>query len=211
MVMNNTIHVIIESDNVIKNKLKPMMESFGFNFKFYNDEDLFTSNYTYPDEEGAKECVLIFLNSESNHIGRLSNINTYFGIIPFIVFSEKPSLELCRESFKSGAFDFFSFPFKDSDIAHSVSNAMEQFMSEYEELKKFTELTDKFDRLSNREKEIMDMILEGNTSKETAEKLALSPRTVEVHRSNIYTKLGIKSLPQLIQEYEYINTYSRYS
>lgn len=208
--MNNTIHVIIESDNVIKNKLKLMMESFGFNFKFYHDEDLFTGNHTYPDDEGVKECVLIFLNSENNHIGRLSNINTSLGIIPFIVFSEKPSVELCRESFKSGAFDFFSFPFKDSDIAHSISNAMDQFMSEYEELKKFTELTDKFDRLSNREKEIMDMILEGNTSKETAEKLALSPRTVEVHRSNIYTKLGIKSLPQLIQEYEYINSYPRY-
>lgn len=86
---------------------------------------------------------------------------------------------------------------------------MELFANEHSELKKYNKLADKFDRLSNREKEIMDMILEGNTSKETAEKLALSPRTVEVHRSNIYTKLGIKSLPQLIQEYEYINTYSR--
>lgn len=75
---------------------------------------------------------------------------------------------------------------------------------------KYTHLSDKFNRLSVREREIMDMILEGNTSKETAEKLSLSPRTVEVHRSNIYTKLGIKSLPQLIQEYEYINTYPRY-
>ncbi len=75
---------------------------------------------------------------------------------------------------------------------------------------KNTHLSDKFNRLSVREREIMDMILEGNTSKETAEKLSLSPRTVEVHRSNIYTKLGIKSLPQLIQEYEYINTYPRY-
>ncbi|MEX6016845.1 response regulator transcription factor [Providencia vermicola] len=85
---------------------------------------------------------------------------------------------------------------------------MEHFVSEHAELNKYNKLTDKFNRLSNRE-EIMDIILEGNTSKETAEKLALSPRTVEVHRSNIYTKLGIKSLPQLIQEYEYINTYSR--
>lgn len=207
--MNNTIHIIIESDNVIKNKLKLMMDSFGFNFKFYNDEDVFTSNYTYPNEEGAKECVLIFLNSETNHFDRLNNINGSFGILPFIVLSEKSSVELCRESFKSGAFDFFSFPFKDSDVAYAISNATDHFINVYEEYKKYTHLTDKFDRLSNREKEVMDMILKGNTSKETAEILELSPRTVEVHRSNIYTKLGIKSLPQLIQEYEYINTYSR--
>lgn len=52
------------------------------------------------------------------------------------------------------------------------------------------------------------MIFDGNTSKEAAEKLSLSPRTIEVHRSNIYTKLKIKSLPQLVNEYNYIMTYA---
>ncbi|QCJ69238.1 helix-turn-helix transcriptional regulator [Providencia heimbachae] len=207
--MNNTIHVIIESDNVIKNKLKLTMESFGFIFKFYNNEEAFISNYTYPLEEGAKECILLFLNKDESHINKLSNINNSFGIVPFIVLSEEPSLNLCRESFKSGAYDFFSFPFTDSEVMNAISGATEQFFNMHESYKKYTYLSDKFDRLSTREREIMDMILEGNTSKETAEKLSLSPRTVEVHRSNIYTKLGIKSLPQLIQEYEFINTYPK--
>ena len=52
------------------------------------------------------------------------------------------------------------------------------------------------------------MILEGNTSKEAAQKLSLSPRTVEVHRSNMYTKLRIKSLLQLVQEYDFYKNYS---
>ncbi len=207
--MNNTIHIIIESDNVIKNKLKLTMESFGFVFKFYNNEEVFISNYTYPLEEGAKECILLFLNKGENHINKLSNINNSFGIVPFIVLSEEPSLNLCRESFKSGSYDFFSFPFTDSEVMNAISGATEQFFNKHESHKKYTHLSDKFDRLSPREREIMDMILEGNTSKETAEKLSLSPRTVEVHRSNIYTKLGIKSLPQLIQEYEFINTYPK--
>jgi len=209
MVMNNTIHVIIDSDNVFKNKLKLMMESFGFVFKFYNNEDTFISNYTYPLESNVKECILLFLNNNENRISRLTNINNSFGIVPFIVLAEDPSVSLCRESFKSGAYDFFPFPFKDIEILNAISSATEQFLDLHENHKKYTYLFDKFERLSVREREIMDMILEGNTSKETAEKLSLSPRTVEVHRSNIYTKLGIKSLPQLIQEYEYINTYSK--
>ena len=181
--MNNTIHVIIDSDNVFKNKLKLMMESFGFIFKFYNNEETFMSNYTYPFESNVKECILLFLNNDENRINRLNNISSNFGIVPFIVLAEEPSINLCRESFKSGAFDFFPCPFKDIEILNAISNATELFVS---------------------------MILEGNTSKETAEKLSLSPRTVEVHRSNIYTKLGIKSLPQLIQEYDYINTYPKH-
>ncbi|EMN0830781.1 helix-turn-helix transcriptional regulator [Providencia rettgeri] len=208
--MNNTIHVFIDSDNVFKNKLKLMMESFGFIFKFYNNEETFMSNYTYPFESNVKECILLFLNNDENRINRLNNISSNFGIVPFIVLTEEPSINLCRESFKSGAFDFFPFPFKDIEILNAISNATELFVSMHEEHKKYTYLSDKFARLSTREREIMDMILEGNTSKETAEKLSLSPRTVEVHRSNIYTKLGIKSLPQLIQEYDYINTYPKH-
>ncbi|EJD6602468.1 helix-turn-helix transcriptional regulator, partial [Providencia rettgeri] len=192
------------------NKLKLMMESFGFIFKFYNNEETFMSNYTYPFESNVKECILLFLNNDENRINRLNNISSNFGIVPFIVLTEEPSINLCRESFKSGAFDFFPFPFKDIEILNAISNATELFVSMHEEHKKYTYLSDKFARLSTREREIMDMILEGNTSKETAEKLSLSPRTVEVHRSNIYTKLGIKSLPQLIQEYDYINTYPKH-
>ncbi|MBQ0668222.1 helix-turn-helix transcriptional regulator, partial [Providencia rettgeri] len=201
---------IIDSDNVFKNKLKLMMESFGFIFKFYNNEETFMSNYTYPFESNVKECILLFLNNDENRINRLNNISSNFGIVPFIVLAEEPSINLCRESFKSGAFDFFPCPFKDIEILNAISNATELFVSMHEEHKKYTYLSDKFARLSTREREIMDMILEGNTSKETAEKLSLSPRTVEVHRSNIYTKLGIKSLPQLIQEYDYINTYPKH-
>ncbi|MFN6887028.1 response regulator transcription factor, partial [Proteus mirabilis] len=75
--------------------------------------------------------------------------------------------------------------------------------SEVEQFRTYISLKDKFSKLSNREKEVMEMILDGNTSKEAAEKLSLSPRTVEVHRSNMYTKLKIRSLPQLVQEYDF--------
>ncbi|EKT54248.1 response regulator transcription factor [Providencia sneebia] len=211
--MNNTIHVIIENDNVIKNKLKSVLDTFGFNSNFYCDIDIFTSNYTYPSDEGCADCILIFVNNDDNYINKLNNLNALFGLVPFIVLSEDPSITLCRESFKSGAFDFFSFPFKENEIGvkivHSINEATNNFIGKIEEYKQYTILTNKFNRLSKREKEIMDMIIEGNTSKEVAEKLDVSPRTVEVHRSNIYTKLGIKSLPQLIQEYHYINTYTK--
>lgn len=206
--MNSTIHVIIENDNVFKNKLKLKMESFDFIFKFYNNEEVFISTYTYPLEENATDCVLLFLNNDIARIHKLKNITHLLGVIPIIAISEESSTVLCRDCFKAGAFDFHVFPFNDHELLSAIQSAHIYFSEAHENHKKYVFLSDKFDRLSAREREIMDMILDGNTSRETAEKLSLSPRTVEVHRSNIYTKLGIKSLPQLIQEYEYINTYS---
>ncbi|MEQ5222460.1 LuxR C-terminal-related transcriptional regulator [Providencia alcalifaciens] len=206
--MNSAIHVIVENDNVFKNKLKSKMESFDFIFKFYNDEEVFISTYTYPKEENATDCVLLFVGNNSSHINKLKNLTQSLAVVPVIVIAEEPSAALCRDCFKAGAFDFYVFPFDDRVFLSAIQGANEHFDKQNENHKKYIYLADKFDRLSAREREIMDMILDGNTSRETAEKLSLSPRTVEVHRSNIYTKLGIKSLPQLIQEYEYINTYS---
>lgn len=206
--MNSAIHVIVENDNVFKNKLKSKMESFDFIFKFYNDEQVFISTYTYPKEENAKDCILLFVDNNSSYINKLKNITQSLAIVPVIVIAPEASATLCRDCFKAGAFDFYAFPFDDRTFLSAIQGANEHFEKQNENHKKYIYLSDKFDRLSAREREIMDMILDGNTSRETAEKLSLSPRTVEVHRSNIYTKLGIKSLPQLIQENEYINTYS---
>ncbi|MNJ01792.1 Transcriptional regulatory protein FixJ [compost metagenome] len=67
----------------------------------------------------------------------------------------------------------------------------------------------KFDQLSEREREVMENIIEGKTSKEIARVLALSPRTVEAHRANIFSKLAVTSLAQLVKEHETLNFLSK--
>lgn len=56
-----------------------------------------------------------------------------------------------------------------------------------------------FDTLTVREREVFFSILDGNTSRETAEQLALSPKTVETYRSRIYTKMRVKNVPDLVK------------
>ena len=128
-------------------------------------------------------------------------------IIPVIIISGDSSIESCRNAFKSGAFEYLTRPLNVNELLNIVSESFLHYESEVEQFRTYISLKDKFGKLSNREKEVMEMILDGNTSKEAAEKLSLSPRTVEVHRSNMYTKLKIRSLPQLVQEYDFFKKY----
>ncbi len=207
--MDTNVHVIIKDDEITKNKLQSIIESFGGQARFYDNESLFLSTYTYPSTNLSKECLITyFKNDDEQKIEKLYSLKNHGQIMPIIVVSDKPSVEFCRQSFKMGAFEFFALPLKNADILEAINSAAEIYQVSSERYQLFLTLSNKFKKLSNREKEVMTMILEGNTSKEAAEKLSLSPRTVEVHRSNIYTKLKIKSLPQLVNEYSYITNYT---
>lgn len=207
--MEKIIHIIMHDDNVNKNKFKLIMGSISGKFRFYKDEQAFISNYTYPATNVTQECIIKYINNEEHQsTSGINPLNNIDNIIPVIIITENPSIEICRESFKNGAFEYFSLPLKDVELQDAINNALDVFERSFERYQLFTSLSEKFKKLSNREKEVMEMIFDGNTSKEAAEKLSLSPRTIEVHRSNIYTKLKIKSLPQLVNEYNYIMTYA---
>ena len=207
--MDTNVHVIIKDDDITKNKLQSIIESFGGQVRFYDNETLFISAYSYSATHSSKECLITyFKNDDEQKLEKLNSLKNHGQIVPIIVISDKPSVEFCRQSFKMGAFEFFALPLKNAEILEAINQASEIFRVSSERYQLFLTLSNKFKKLSNREKEVMAMILEGNTSKEAAEKLSLSPRTVEVHRSNIYTKLKIKSLPQLVNEYSYITSYT---
>jgi two-component system response regulator NreC len=83
--------------------------------------------------------------------------------------------------------------------AYLYPTATKRLMSEYLDQLKKGEGADTFETLSDREKEILTWSVKGYTNKEIAEKLVISVKTVETHKSNVMEKLGIKSRPDLIK------------
>ncbi|MCK9781145.1 MULTISPECIES: response regulator transcription factor [Enterobacterales] len=206
--MESIIHLITFEDDSTKVQLKAVLSSLAANVKTYSNEQAFLKYYFSSIKGAHKECIIINTkNSAAPSIALIKELNKLKNIIPVIIISGDSSIESCRNAFKSGAFEYLTRPLNVNELLNIVSESFLHYESEVEEFRTYISLKDKFSKLSNREKEVMEMILEGNTSKEAAEKLSLSPRTVEVHRSNMYTKLKIRSLPQLVQEYDFFKKY----
>ncbi|HGN1790156.1 TPA: response regulator transcription factor [Proteus mirabilis] len=206
--MESIIHLITFEDDSTKVQLKAVLSSLVANVKTYSNEQAFLKYYFSSTKGAHKECIIINTKSSASpSIALVKELNKLKNIIPVIIISGDASIESCRNAFKAGAFEYLTRPLNVNELLNIVSESFLHYESEVEQFRTYISLKDKFSKLSNREKEVMEMILDGNTSKEAAEKLSLSPRTVEVHRSNMYTKLKIRSLPQLVQEYDFFKKY----
>lgn len=120
---------------------------------------------------------------------------------PVIMLTGHGTVELCRRAFKSGAAEFLEKPVDDQQLLDAVQAAVRRHVHSRERHREDRDARERYGRLSEREREVLDLIVSGLTNKEIGRALDVSPRTVETHRANLFAKLDAESLAQLIRRY----------
>jgi len=118
---------------------------------------------------------------------------------PVIVITGHGDVPLAVEAMKLGAADFFEKPFDDDALLAAVRTALakdgESSKSNIERAK----ISDKLAALSNRERQVLEGLVSGHPNKIIAHNLGISPRTVEIYRANVMTKMDAASLSELVR------------
>lgn len=99
---------------------------------------------------------------------------------------------------KEGAIDFLEKPFNDQELIELVQECQKRGLAAEQQRIRHMEAQYRLDRLTDREREVMRCMVNGNTSKQIAAMLDLSPKTVDVHRSNIMKKVEVTSVAELV-------------
>ena len=113
--------------------------------------------------------------------------------IPVIFLTGHGDVPLAVDCIKRGAFDFFEKPFNDNALMDRVQQALDAS----QQASAAAEVQGRVASLSAREREVLELILEGNMNKVIADKLGISMRTVEVHRAHIFDKMNVKTAVEL--------------
>lgn len=191
----NAIKVyLVDDDEAVLSALHLLLETVGISVNTFLDPAEFLRNI----QSLAPGCIILDIRMPQISGLKLQQRLTESGCDwPVIVISGHGDIEACRRAFQSGAIDFLSKPVDEQDLIDAVQKGhllLERAQSKAAERAEAVAL---LARLTEREREVLDMITRGFATREIAEALELSPRTVESHRAGIATKLGTVSVVEM--------------
>ena len=119
--------------------------------------------------------------------------------IPVIVMTGHGDIALAVEAMKAGAVDFIEKPFDDEMLIRAIKSALTRVREESERDSAASEVRSRLKLLSERERQVLKGLVAGKPNKIIAYELGISPRTVEIYRANVMTKMQADSLSALVR------------
>lgn len=185
---------IVDDDEAVRQSLAFMLSTAGLPVRLYESATAFLAAL-----EGAQNGCLItdIRMPEMTGIELLRELRFKACSLPAIVITGHGDVPLAVEAMKAGAIDFIEKPFDEEAILHAVRMALEQ--SGDRESGAGPAVAARLASLSERERQVLEGLVAGHPNKTIAYDLGISPRTVEVYRANLMTKMQAKSLSELIR------------
>lgn len=194
--MPNTVF-IVEDDPGICTALEWLFKSVALSTRIFHNGVDFLNHYK-SDSNG---CLL--LDIRMPHMSGLElqdHLNGLNNKLPIIFMTGHGDIPLAVRAMKAGAFDFITKPFNNQNLIELIHQALKKNIQQKPHISS-NAFIEKYSKLTRRELEVLKCIVEGQLNKQIALNLKISISTVEMHRSNLMDKLGVKSIVDLIKHY----------
>lgn len=146
---------------------------------------------------GGKRAILVHDDGETieQALGWLARIGCW---LPIVAYRAEPTACRVAESIHAGALDYLAWPFTSDELGASLARVQERAHVVGKRRADVARAKIRLEHLSTRESEVIAALVEGLTNKAIAQRLQISPRTVEIHRSNAIGKLGVGSSSEAV-------------
>lgn len=192
--MESATVFLIEDDAGLRASLQWLLTSHGYRVVASASSTEAIAIYN-PSVLG---CLLLdFQLPEVTGLELLEQFRRLGGEHPFIVMTAYGRVPLAVEAMRSGAIDFLEKPFENSQLLHRIQEAVAKDASRRQIDLQVGEVQRQIGLLGAREWQVANLVAEGQTSKQIATRLGIKPKTVEVHRHHILTKLKFNSAVEL--------------
>jgi FixJ family two-component response regulator len=189
---------LIDDDEAVRASLALLIGTVGLRVQPWDDPQAFLAGF---DRQAIGAIVLDVRMPGISGLTVLDKLVEQGVDQPVIMLTGHGTVEMCRRAFKAGAAEFLEKPVDDEALLEALQSAVRQHVKSRERLSAGREARERYAQLSEREREVLGLIVAGLTNKEIGRSLTLSPRTVETHRANLFAKLETASLAQLIRQY----------
>lgn len=194
---------VVDDDPSVRSSLKLLIGSVGLQVESFDSAEALLQR-KLPD---APCCLVLDVRLRGlSGLDFQRELATRDCSMPIIFITGHGDIPMSVRAMKAGAVEFLTKPFRDQDLLDAIRVALERDRARREQQKQLTELQERFDTLTPREREVTSLVVSGMLNKQIADKLGTAENTVKVHRSRAMEKMRAQSVAELVKMIEQIRT-----
>ncbi len=187
---------IVDDDHAIRHAMELLMRSVGLDFEIFHSANEFLVGHS---NERAGCLVLDIRMPGLGGLELQEKLIELGSGLPIIFITGHGDVPMAVEAMQKGAVDFIQKPFRDQELLDRVAEALKTDEERRSAREERAEISSRIEILTNRERQVLDLVVTGKPNKVIAYELGVSQRTVEIHRARVMEKMQAKSLADLVR------------
>lgn len=197
---------VIDDDRMIREGLQSLIRSVGLRVETFSS----AQDFLLAKRPDAPACLVLDVRMPG-----LSGLDLQLNLaeagihIPIIFITGHGDIPMSVRAMKEGAHEFLTKPVRGQDLLDAIQKAIASDRGLRKERQELSEIRSRFDTLTPREKEVLDLIVAGLLNKQIADQLGMSELTVKTHRAHVMEKTNAESLAHLVRMAERLKNSTR--
>jgi FixJ family two-component response regulator len=185
---------VVDDDQDFRDSLIWLLEGAGYAVKDYSSAEDFLVGY-----QGVPGCLLLDVRMAGMSGLALQQEMVKRNVrLPVIVITGHGDVAMAVQAMKNNAVDFLEKPFDNDVLLQLVASTLASAAEVFANQARLSEIEARWQALSKRESEVANLVVAGQSNKEVAEKLSISIKTVEIHRSRVMQKMQVRKVAELV-------------
>jgi FixJ family two-component response regulator len=187
---------IVDDDEEVRDSLKLLIESVGLETETFDSAETYLANF----DESRAGCLILDVRMKGmSGLSLQEQLSHKIMHPPIIIITGHGDVQMAVKAVKAGASEFLEKPFNEQLLLDSIHVAIERDAEQRGKASKLAEIQLKVDSLTDREKEVMELVVTGMQNKNIASELCISQSTVEAHRAKVMEKMEARTLSALMR------------
>jgi len=193
---NNTTIYVVDDDDGMRRALGLLLNTVGYKTALFGTPKEFLDKFSAD----AAGCLVLDIRMPGmSGLEVQQQLNRMGSMLPVIFITGHGDVPMAVQAMKEGAFEFVQKPFRDQDLLDRINHAIKQDQENRSTLALKADVAQRLASLTPRERQVMDLVVDGAANKVIAIDLGLSERTVEIHRAKVMDKMGARSVAHLVK------------
>lgn len=193
--IEQTIYVV-DDDEAMRDSMSWLLEGEGYKVACFDAAESFLNSR----HDAMRGCVILDVRMpEMSGLELHEKLDALGSLLPIIFITGHGDVPMAVAALQRGACDFIEKPFRDEDLLSRIERALELDSQLAARQQRNSLIEHRLGQLTQREREVMQLVVAGKLNKQIADELDISMKTVEAHRARVMEKMGVRTLAELVK------------